>query len=425
VILSEGTAGDARRGLRASSSFQQTLINSDDWISRQDEQTLEFGGPIVMPDRSRAGFLHVAFSLDEIEQIITSTTSASFVITLVCLGVGTLLALLLSGSFSRPLKTIAEMSKEIGEGKVGQRLSIKRNDEIGHLASAVNQMAGAIEMWKAEAELEGNRVRKLNQELEERVQRRTAELEAANRELLLLNQKQADFTAMIAHDLRSPLSNVVGICEMMKDNLFGRINEEQRKWIGKVSNTADGLVNLVSNFLDVSKLESGGIDLALKDVDVENLLAASLEDFHLMAVDRGVALRRNVSSDLPLVHADPRRLEQVLNNLFSNALKFTPKGGEIECGACRSNGEVKIWIRDTGVGIPLEEISQLFQKYKQTTSGKTSTHEGTGLGLAICKMIVEAHRGRIWAETAEGKGATFFFTLPIDTEHAVAEGPKS
>jgi two-component system sensor histidine kinase VicK len=128
---------------------------------------------------------------------------------------------------------------------------------------------------------------------------------------------------------------------------------------------------------------------------------------------------------LPLIHADRRRLEQVLNNLLSNALKFTPPGGEIECGACGSTGEVKIWIRDTGVGIPHEEISQLFEKYKQTTSGKTSIHKGTGLGLAICKMIVEAHRGRIWAESAEGKGTTFFFTLPVNTEHAIGERSKS
>jgi signal transduction histidine kinase len=120
-----------------------------------------------------------------------------------------------------------------------------------------------------------------------------------------------------------------------------------------------------------------------------------------------------MNGSMPHIAADPRRLEQVLNNLLSNALKFTPEGGEIELGICPYKGEVEVWIRNTGVGIAPEEIGQLFEKYKQTTSGKTSKHKGTGLGLAICKMIVEAHGGRIWAESEPGKGTQFTFTLPL------------
>ncbi|MGH7846724.1 MAG: ATP-binding protein [Candidatus Binatia bacterium] len=228
----------------------------------------------------------------------------------------------------------------------------------------------------------------------------------------IAEQERADFMAMIAHDLRSPLNNVIGASELMKDGVFGPVNEEQQKWLVKVSHTANGLVSLVSDFLDMSKLESGRIDLALEEVDFEKLFALSLENFHFPALDKKIALRSNLTHALPQVRADPHRLEQVLNNLLSNALKFTPSHGEIELGAGPNDGGVKIWIRDTGAGIPPDEIGQLFEKYKQTMSGKTSEHKGTGLGLVICKMIIEAHGGRIWVQSEQGKGTIFTFTLP-------------
>ena len=155
------------------------------------------------------------------------------------------------------------------------------------------------------------------------------------------------------------------------------------------------LVDLVGDFLDVSKLEAGRIDLALEEVNLEKFLNATLDNYHLLAQEKKISLRGNISPSLRLIQADPRRLEQVLSNLLSNALKFTPAGGEIELGAIHRESEVKVWVRDTGIGIAPDEIGQIFEKYKQTTSGKTSEHKGTGLGLVICKMIVKTHGGKI------------------------------
>ena len=232
-----------------------------------------------------------------------------------------------------------------------------------------------------------------------------AQLEKANREI-------NDFTAMMAHDLRSPLINVMAVSEMMSDGLFGPVNDEQKKWLGRVVESGRQLVDLVGDFLDVSKLEAGRIDLALEEVNLEKFLNATLDNYHLLAQEKKISLRGNISPSLRLIQADPRRLEQVLSNLLSNALKFTPAGGEIELGTIQNDREVKVWVRDTGIGIAPDEIGQIFEKYKQTTSGKTSEHKGTGLGLVICKMIVEAHGGKIWAESEEGKGTTFTFTIP-------------
>jgi PAS domain S-box-containing protein len=248
-----------------------------------------------------------------------------------------------------------------------------------------------------------------NSQLYWRTKTQAAELEKANREI-------NDFTAMMAHDLRSPVINVVGVSEMMSDGLFGPVNDEQKKWLARVVKSGRQLVDLVGDFLDVSKLEAGRIDLALEEVDLEKFLTATLDNYHLLAQEKKIGLRGNIGPSLRPIQADRRRLDQVLNNLLSNALKFTPAGGEIELGAVHNESEVKVWVRDTGIGIPSDEIGQIFEKYKQTTSGRTSEHKGTGLGLVICKMIVGAHGGKIWAESEAGSGTIFTFTLPIQNQ---------
>ena len=231
-------------------------------------------------------------------------------------------------------------------------------------------------------------------------------------ELSKANGAISDFTAMIAHDLRSPLVTMIGVSEMMKDGLFGAVNEDQKKWLGKIMENGDQLVEMIGDFLDVSKLESGRISLTLEEVDLEKLLSAAFDNHYLLAQNKRIVLRKNVNPSTCLIQADARLLEQVVNNLLSNALKFTPAGGEIQLGSAGDESNAKVWVRDTGIGIAADEMGYLFEKYKQTASGKTSNQKGTGLGLVICKMIVEAHGGRIWVESAEGKGTTFAFTLP-------------
>ncbi|OGQ92799.1 MAG: hypothetical protein A2253_06215 [Deltaproteobacteria bacterium RIFOXYA2_FULL_55_11] len=172
-------------------------------------------------------------------------------------------------------------------------------------------------------------------------------------------------------------------------------------------------MDLVNDFLDLSKLEVGHIDLVKKEVDLKQLIQNAVDNYLVLAQERKISLKSRIAEGLAEIAADPRRLDQVFGNLISNAIKFTPEGGEIEVGADQENGlGVKVWVRDNGVGIAPEEIGQIFEKYRQTTSGKESKHKGTGLGLVISKMIVEAHGGKIWVESEEGKGTTFAFTIP-------------
>jgi PAS domain S-box-containing protein len=231
----------------------------------------------------------------------------------------------------------------------------------------------------------------------------------------------ADFTAMAVHDLRSPLSNVVSISESLQDGLFGPVNEQQNKWLWKIEANCKSLIDHVSDFLDLSKIEAGHIELVKTPVHLDALIKESLLEHSIQADQRNIPLRSQIENGLPILWADSRRVNQVLNNLLSNAFKFSDDGAGIEVGARHCGGnEVVVWVKDTGIGIPSEEIGRIFEKYRQLPSARNSSHKGTGLGLVICKRIVEAHGGRIWAESENGKGATFFFSLPVSVSDAKA-----
>ncbi len=229
----------------------------------------------------------------------------------------------------------------------------------------------------------------------------------------------ADFTATVVHDLRSPLSNVVSIAESLENGFFGPVNEQQSKWLWKIQNNCKSLIEHISDFLDLSKIEAGHIELAKKPVDLKALIHEILLEHSIRAAKRKISLKSQIEDELPRIWLDPRRFNQVLSNLLSNSLKFSHDGGDIEVGASRGHGhEINVWVKDTGIGIAADEIGKIFEKYRQVSTEKNLGHKGTGLGLAICKKIVEAHGGRIWVESQAEKGATFFLSLPVSASNS-------
>ena len=235
---------------------------------------------------------------------------------------------------------------------------------------------------------------------------------------------QSDFTAMIAHDLRSPLMNITGVAEVMIEGTFGSVTEEQKKWLARMQANGQSLIDLVSDFLDVSKLESGYVNVKKEWVSLSELIRRSVEDFRVLAIEKRISISDAVDLSLPAMHLDPRRMDQVLSNLIGNAIKFTGDGGKTEVGAALADAtQVRVWVKDNGAGIPADEMRELFQKYRQGGNVKCSSQKGTGLGLVICKMIVEAHGGKIWVESASGQGSTFFFSLPVTPAGATDATP--
>jgi signal transduction histidine kinase/CheY-like chemotaxis protein len=275
------------------------------------------------------------------------------------------------------------------------------NEEVRLLETIGNQMGIAVQ----------------RAQLYEETRRQASELEQANK-------LQADFTAMIAHDLRSPLMNIVGVAEVMIEGMFGSVNEEQKKWLSRMQANGQSLIDLVSDFLDVSKLESGYVEVKRERVDLSDLIQRTIENFRVLAHEKRISISDAVDLSLPTVHIDPRRMDQVLSNLISNAIKFAGDGGELEVGAALAEAtEIKVWVRDNGAGIPADEMHDLFQKYRQGGNAKCSSQKGTGLGLVICKMIVEAHGGKIWVKSEPGHGSTFFFSLPVTPAGAADATP--
>jgi hypothetical protein len=276
-----------------------------------------------------------------------------------------------------------------------------KNEEVNLLETIGNQVGIAVQ----------------RAQLHEQTRRQAHELEKAN-------QLQADFTAMIAHDLRSPLMNIMGVAEVMIGGTFGGVTEEQKKWLHRLRASGQSLVDLVSDFLDVSKLESGYVDVNREVVSLAGMIEKNIETFRLLAQDKKISIKATVDPALPSIHADPRRLDQVLNNLISNAIKFTGAGGQVEVEAAVTDATtINVRVRDNGEGIAADEIGQIFEKYRQGGNVKHSSDKGTGLGLVICKMIIEAHGGCIWVESEVGKGSTVFFSLPVNGHNRTCVTP--
>jgi len=227
----------------------------------------------------------------------------------------------------------------------------------------------------------------------------------------------ADFTAMVAHDLRSPLSNVVSIVDSVHDGLFGAVPELQKKWLSKVRSNCKGLIEHISDFLDLSKFDAGKLHLSKSPVDIGAVLHDRLQEYKFVADGKRIALSAEIDPRLNLVALDRQRIDQVLMNLLDNACKFTEPGGEVQVGArLHGSADVIVWVKDSGVGIAREDVAKIFEMYHQAQGGQEPFRSGTGLGLAICKKIVEAHGGRIWAESELGKGSTFSFSLPGEVD---------
>ena len=226
----------------------------------------------------------------------------------------------------------------------------------------------------------------------------------------------ADFNAMVVHDLRSPLSNIVSMAESVKEGLFGAVNDVQRNWLGKIETNCHNLIDQVSDFLDFSRIDAGKLEIKAKRIGIAAPIREIMAEYSLEAEKRNIELTARIDERLPSLWADSRRLGQVLTNFLSNALKFTDDGGTIEVSARRREASVVVTVRDSGVGIAAEELSRLFQMYGQGSSSDKNAHRGTGIGLVICKKIVEAHGGRIWVESELGKGSSFGFSLPALVE---------
>ena len=293
-----------------------------------------------------------------------------------------LLGFVLSWALIGPIQRIGGRLARIASGDFSRHaVQVANRDELGALAVNVNRM---------------------NDEL----QRLYRELEATSRH-------KSEFLANMSHELRTPLNAIIGFTQVLQQKLFGEVNDKQEEYLEDIHGSANHLLALINDVLDLSKVEAGQVELEVALLLRARSAGARGGRWSGSAPSKtGVTLSARAHSEVELVEGDARRIRQVVFNLLSNAVKFTPAGGSVEVSSAKQNGEVLISVKDTGPGIASADQERIFEEFQQTEVG-AEQREGTGLGLALSKKLVELHGGRIWVESQPGQGSTFTFTLPV------------
>ena len=327
------------------------------------------------------------------------------------LAVGVGLSVLLARRLVRPVKQIRTAAARIGAGAYDERIELRRRDELGGLAEELNGMAASLQAS----------VQSLERKVEERtreLQRALAELSRKGRQLEVASEHKSDFLANMSHELRTPLNAIIGFSQVLRQRLFGPINEKQEEYLDDILSSGNHLLSLINDVLDLSKVEAGQVELEVASFSLREALERGVVMVREPATKDGVRLSLKLAPGVDLVEGDERRLRQVIFNLLSNAVKFTPEGGEVVVATASRDHEVLISVTDTGPGIRVEDHERIFEEFQQTDVG-VQQREGTGLGLALSKRLVELHGGRIWVESEPGHGSRFVFTLPAnEADHA-------
>ncbi|HEU19488.1 MAG TPA: transporter substrate-binding domain-containing protein [Deltaproteobacteria bacterium] len=275
----------------------------------------------------------------------------------------------------------------------------------------IMSVAGSI-FLKYQVNERTRQLRKVNQDMEQRIARRTAELAAAVEKAREADRIKSSFLATMSHELRTPLNSIIGFTGIMLQGLAGPLNPEQHKQMSMVQGSARHLLALINDVLDISKIEAGQLTISATSFYLTASIEKMVKLVSPLAEKKGLDLKMDVARDIGTVTTDQRRLEQIILNLLNNAVKFTEKGHvTVLCHA--ENGRYCLSVSDSGIGIQAEQLKNIFQPFHQIDTGLARKYEGTGLGLSICKKLVEMMGGDIAVESRWGQGSTFTIRFPI------------
>jgi signal transduction histidine kinase len=289
---------------------------------------------------------------------------------LLAIGLALVLTFLLSRRVTSPIQALALTAGQLGRGDLSQRAQVQEKGEIGELAQAFNSMATNLQHAE---------------------------------------QLRRDLVADVAHELRTPLSNIQGYLEAIRD----RVMKPDAATIRTLSEEAALLARLVDELQELSLAEAGELKLVYQAEDISALVRQTASPWESQAAAKGISLSLDLPDGLPAVYIDWQRVSQVLHNLLENAVAHTGRGGKITISAATRGGWVEVGVRDTGEGIPAQDLPNIFERFYRVDKSRARATGGSGLGLTIAKRLVEAHGGRIEVESELGKGSRFTFTLPV------------
>jgi signal transduction histidine kinase len=323
--------------------------------------------------------------------------------------VGLVVALLASLFVARrvlgPLELLRKGTERIGGGDLDFRLNIKTGDEIEVLADEFNKMTEHLnEAYTG---------------LERKVAERTQALTIANEKLEEASKLKSQFLSSVNHELRTPVSAIIGYGRLVLRETEGQIPQLQRENLQDLLHNAERLLNQIDSLLDFAKIEAGKIEVKVEPVKLDDLIHSAASTFEPILNGGGVRLVREIAPGIPTMNTDREKLRQIILNLLDNAIKFTERG-EIKIFASRQNGALKLVVSDTGKGIEKENLYRIFEDFHRGSAVNTSQYRGTGLGLAIVKRLVNRLGGEIGVESEVGKGSIFTVTIPLDHKESAA-----
>ena len=375
-ITSFDQAGDPRKGLDLQRSAAEPLA--------EDLKALTGGLASTTQRLTENTIRQSASSFADSQRLFIAVAVASILLALV-------LGYLISWSLIGPIRRMESRLAAIASGDFSGHVAVSNRDELGALAANINAM---------------------NDELG----RLYKELEAASRH-------KTEFLANMSHELRTPLNAIIGFSQVLREKMFGELNEKQADYLDDILSSGQHLLNLINDILDLSKVEAGRMELQVSVFPLAEVVENSLSMVRERATRQGVALLTHVDPSVGLLDADERKIKQILFNLLSNAVKFTPDGGQVTLAARTVGDTVEIAVADTGVGIGAEEQARIFDEFYQVGPGMTQ--EGTGLGLALTRRLVELHHGQLRVESAPGEGSTFTVVLPLRQPEPESRAPST
>jgi len=270
-----------------------------------------------------------------------------------------------------------------------------------------SQIGTAIENTKLYTELFGS-----HKKLEMMVAERTRELEKLNEELKNLNKMKSDFISSVSHELRTPLTSIKGYASILMTGKLGDVLPAQKERLEKIDKHSNSLVHLINNLLDIARIESGKVQMDMKDISIKEMLDSITDILAPQIKEKNISLKINSKIKFDKIKADPNQLERVFLNLLSNAVKFTPEKGTVNIYIEDKHDDIQFSVEDTGIGIPPQDIPKVFQEFFRADNALDQKIKGSGLGLSLVKKIIEAHKGKIWFDSELGKGTRFTFIIP-------------
>jgi signal transduction histidine kinase len=341
--------------------------------------------------------------VEEAYEPIYASLLRTSILLLMGLGVALLATLLVRRRVVRPLETLRKGVELIRRGDLSTRLNIKTGDEIEILADEFNEMAAHLNEAYAS--------------LERKVAERTQELTAANDKLAEASKLKSRFLANVNHELRTPLASIIGYARLLRRETEQQISPTQAENLEDLLRNAERLLALIDSLLDFARIEAGKVELKVEAVEIDQLIREATASLEPMLNANSVRIVEDISSNIPPLNTDREKLREVILNLLGNAVKFTDRG-EIKISAYQQNGDFRLAVADTGIGIDQADMNRIFDEFDRGKLTSAAGYRGTGLGLAIVKRLVKLLGGSIAVESIAGKGSTFTVTLPFSHHEA-------